>query len=98
MAGTPKRTGSEVAPTAAEVGNHHWPKIANIYGAHGDRFPKHHCHLRGDGSKIPETTLKLIHKSPVNMATHDVTAVYHEPKEEDYCRNSILPPSGRATS
>ena len=72
--------GTDNAPNALEVGNHHWPVISNYFEAHGasmDRF-EHHAH---DSLEVD------VHRFPsFNKAAHDVTAFYHEPKGVPWCR------------
>ncbi len=86
MAGEPTSRGDDAPPTAAEVGNHHWPLVTNIFEAHGSKFPLHHSH-----PGITSGELLRIHvRSPTGglNPNHDQrqNVMYHRAMEEDGCR------------
>jgi hypothetical protein len=85
MVGEPATADSDQPPTGAEVGNHHWPYITNIFSTHGAHFPEHHDH-----KGISTDRLQQIH-TPTNTGgihpDHDTYANFHEPLEKDGCRS-----------
>ncbi len=84
MVGEPATRGDDAPPTAAEVGNHHWPIVTNVFAGHGSKFPRHHSH--------PGITIAEMRRKHVNLDTggqnpnHDKGASYHQAMEIDGCR------------
>ncbi len=86
MAGEPTSRGTDQPPTEAEVGNHHWPLVTNIFESHGAKHPEHHSH---PGLTIRE--MLRIHKRIITGGIsndHDLeqNVQYHQAMERDGCR------------
>lgn len=65
MAGEPPTRSDDVAPTAAEVNNGHWPHVSNYFAGHGGEFVLPHDH---PGLSILE--LMRVHVSVPTGAIH----------------------------
>lgn len=85
----PSRSGYETPPNAGEVGNHHWPQIANYYSEHGAQFLPHHDHKGFTPSPEDDAILiEDLHTQKLfDRGLHDELAHYHEPLEVEGCRS-----------
>ncbi len=87
MAGEPTSRGTDQPPTEAEVGNHHWPLVTNIFAGHGSKFLAHHSH--------PGITAREMLRIHVRLPTgginpsHDIkqNVMYHQAMDIDGCRS-----------
>lgn len=81
--------GTDNAPTAGEVGNHHWPHVSNYFAEHGAQFLEHHDHRDPNTGTLLELSelRSMHHQTRFHKVGHDKTAMYHVPKEVSGCRS-----------
>jgi hypothetical protein len=82
-----RRSGYETPPNAGEVGNHHWPKIANYFSEHGAQFLPHHDHNYLPGANTLALLEDVHSQRHFDLKLHDEYANYHVPLEVEGCRS-----------